>query len=406
MSLTSTGIITTAVQQKLIFIFALLRANLEIQTSIWPHNKFPVLCAAQMAGKRLLDVAALFNASRGVVQKHTALRSRQLEVYGHTSTIARAIRNQTDRVTESVKAASFLASRLNEDAPAWTKDEDARPVGEDSIPSKKSTTGPTRPYPKEGIDQDHFYERSVGNSAADEPPSEDLHIRQDKADRYPLPDGTIPPKQSDLNSEELDHEIISDVPRDEPPKTPLSLDGLEPVSSGDSTIPRPVENFKVPKFAADVHDGKSRLSKVSLDSDLLYNGEGADSIPSSQSVPEQQQVPEGVNTDLFYSPRVARLLGGKTVNGKRAALNLKAAADTPVEHSSLSKDKDQDTFNVRPSVEGAIATGVGQSSIDRPSPSHLSPEEDSTKSLASDISKEVHISATPGEAFLTKRIHR
>ena len=183
-----------------------------------------------MAGKRLLDLAALFNASRGVAQKHVALRSRQLEVYNRTSTLARAVRNQTDRVTETVKAASFLASRLNDDAPEWSSEKPARPSGGE-VPRKESTTGPPKPGPRSGIDQDHFYEKSSSNSAVDKAPEADLEIRQEKANRFPLPDGTIPAEDADLNQAELDHEVLSIRPQDEPAKSPLNSDGIAPVSS-------------------------------------------------------------------------------------------------------------------------------------------------------------------------------
>ncbi len=149
-----------------------------------------------MAGKRLLDVAALFNASRGVAQKHLALRARQVDVYNQTSTLAKAVKNQTDRVTETVKAASFLASRLNESGPAWTSEAPDTPAGSKTspdgpIPSRESTEGGRVSNPKDGIEQDHFYERSTENSTTDPPPEEDLEIQQGEADRYPLPDGSI-----------------------------------------------------------------------------------------------------------------------------------------------------------------------------------------------------------------------
>ncbi len=160
-----------------------------------------------MAGKRLLDLAALFNASRGVAQKHIALRARQVDVYNRTSTLAKAVKNQTDRVTETAKAASFLASRLNESGPAWTLEAADAPGGsrtapDDPIPSKESTEGGQVPKPKDGIEQDHFYERSTGNSMTDPIPEDDLEIHQEKADSYPLPDGTISPTKL------VNHEVL------------------------------------------------------------------------------------------------------------------------------------------------------------------------------------------------------
>ncbi|KAH7393104.1 ABC1 family-domain-containing protein [Cadophora sp. MPI-SDFR-AT-0126] len=315
-----------------------------------------------MAGKRLLDLAALFNASRGVAQKHVALRSRQLEVYNRTSTLARAVRNQTDRVTETVKAASFLASRLGEDAPEWSSDKSARPNGE-GVPRKQSTTGPLPAGPRSGLDQDHFYEKSSSNSAVDPAPEADLKIKQERANRYPLPDGTIPPEDSNLNVSALDHDVISTRPKDESAKKPLNNDVIEPVSSNTSSIPTPSqktqsvtadarnqEPAQIPFNTADAFDSSvegpleeghgedsfyekslhtspaiSSLPRVQLprhasntqgDPHLPKTEINSDSFYSSSSLPaSDESAPEEINTDLFHSPRVARLLGGGTQGG-------------------------------------------------------------------------------------------
>ena len=372
-----------------------------------------------MAGKRLLDIAALFNASRGVAQKHVALRSKQLDVYNRTSTLAQALRNQTDRVTETVKAASFIASRLNESAPAWASDATdgtgPDPSNEDnSIPRKETTEGTeTAQKPKAGLGQDHFYERPTKGSASNAPPVDDLEIQQEKADRYPLPDGTIPPRQSDVNTSNIDHDIISARPQDEASKEPLHNDGLHPASSDTSSIPAPArrplssteartmqykselqipsksadalentvadpleeghdeESFyrksghsspalsslprvKIPKHPSDTQKSDSHLPEGSINSDSFYsalNTSAAEQIPSVGVVPEQEQVPEGINTDIFHSARVAELLSGKPHGSKRSDLQLKGVKDTPVEHTNVATDTDQDTFNVRSSSQ-------------------------------------------------------
>ncbi|KUJ20221.1 ABC1-domain-containing protein [Mollisia scopiformis] len=411
-----------------------------------------------MAGKRLLDVAALFNATRGVLQKHAFLRSRQFEVYNRTSTLAQAVRNQTDRVTDTIKAASFLASRLNEDPPTWTSDDNARTKadGDNSIPSRKSTAGPPRPPSAEGIDQDHFYEPSTGNSAVGEPPQEELPVQQEKADRYPLPDGTIPPSESDLDSHELDHEVISNVSRVEPSKKPSRGDGIKPVSGGESTIPCPVQTVsspepahqaqipartvdaleasvsdplnngrdedsfyqhstcsspassslpgvKVPEHTSSTQGGDSHSANRHINSDTFYTQDNAAAIPSVQAIPDQQQLPDGVDTDLFYSPRVASMLGGRTMNNKlRGELHLEAASNTPIDRTLIGKDKDQDTFNVRPPSEDTIQdTSNPPSSEARVSLHHSAVEEDSIEGLANNISREVDQSSHQNETYAT-----
>jgi aarF domain-containing kinase len=365
-----------------------------------------------MSGKRLLDLAALFNASRGVAQKHVALRSRQVDVYNRTSTLARAVKSQTDRVTETAKAASFLFSRLNEKAPSWTS-EAAEPANvkhsdEVPIPSKDSTDPASTTKPKEGIEQNHFYERSLSNSAIDPPPKDDLSIHKEKPERYPLPDGTIPPADSQPGQRETDHDVISTRPKDESSKEPLGQDGLHPASSNAYTIPTPAmkplssQNAKllqrqpenqIPSQSADAVDGSppdpledghdedsfyrkskhtapslSSLPRVKLpkhtsnfqgegkiaekiNSDSFYqNTAKSETIPSAEAVSEQE-VPEGVNTDLFYSPRVAKLLGGRTQGEHKDGLQMEGANDTPIEHGKLRAGKDQDIFNLRISLQ-------------------------------------------------------
>lgn len=81
-----------------------------------------------MAGKRLLDAAKLLNAAAAVGKQHAALRRQQWELYGQTSSLARAVKEQTDRVTVTAGAAWELARRLSEvDSPrrgGWREEEE------------------------------------------------------------------------------------------------------------------------------------------------------------------------------------------------------------------------------------------------------------------------------------------
>ena len=154
-----------------------------------------------MAGRRLLDLSALFNASRGIALRHVALRQQQLDVFLRTSSLAKAAKAQTDRLTETAKAASMLASRMNEDRPAWTKEatdtEPAPSKPQGPIPTPSATTA--EPAPKtsrEGLQQDHHYEASKSNAAAEPIPKGELHVHEAKADSVPTPDGSIPPQDT------------------------------------------------------------------------------------------------------------------------------------------------------------------------------------------------------------------
>jgi aarF domain-containing kinase len=420
-----------------------------------------------MAGRRLLDIVAIFNASRGVAQKHVALRARQLDVYNRTSTLAKAVKDQTDRVTETAKAASFLASRLNESGPAWASEaKDTSANGREgdnadgSIPSKASTEAQQVPKRKYRIEQDHFYERSMGNSTTDPVPKHDLEIQQEKADRYPLPDGTIPPANSNLNTKPLDHEVLSARPQDETVKKPLKDEGLKPASSSASTTPSPAQKLlsaesarnlrqqyelQIPSVTADALDDTvpdpleeghdedsfyrksthtspvlsslprvklpqhtssaqgidSHLPEGQINSDSFYTVRPLGPVPAVSAVPAQDEVPEGVDTALFYSPRVARLLGGKTQRSKQGNLELKGVEDTPIEHTELAANKDQDTLNARTSLEGhstVLGDGVGVDK-DLPNTSTVSRE-------VNEIAQDLLEGTNPSERRVRSVAHR
>lgn len=403
-----------------------------------------------MAGKRILDLAALFNASRGVAQKHIALKTRQIDVYNRTSTLARAVRNQTDRVTETVKAASFLASRLNDNVPEWTKeaaDNTSNSQSNDSGPVPNRSSSKEQEHSagkKEGLEQDHFYERSESNSAVNPRPQGDLDIQQEKANSYPLPDGTIPPKDADIHAAELNADTTPVRAQAAPILDPIDNEGLQSVASNASTIPIPrrkplsaddakriqreyeqqipsitadtigksenpleeghdedsfsdrskhtspslssLPRAKIPKHTSDVQENDKHLKQDAINSDNFSETvHSTEKIPSVESIPEQEQLPEGINTDLFHSPRVARLLGGKTQGSSNSSLGLRGVKDTPIEQTKLARNKDQDTFNVRSSVQAEPTTPDTPS---KPFVETSHQKDADIEKLAADISKE------------------
>ncbi|RFU27410.1 hypothetical protein B7463_g8940, partial [Scytalidium lignicola] len=232
-----------------------------------------------MAGKRLVDLAALFNASRGVAAKHVALRTRQLDVYNQTSTLAKAVRSQTDRVTETAKAAAFLASRLNENSPPpWTVDDpnEAREKTESSTGKAASgTTEDVKGESKTGLEYENLENTSTENNATNAAPNGDLHSTQANAVRDPIPDT----RESETHL----------------PKSNIEAGG---------------EQFK------------------------------PESTPSDQSISEYEDVPEGINTAVFHSSRVARMLGGKPLSGKIGDLNTRENNLFNTNHSSEKKSQD------------------------------------------------------------------
>jgi hypothetical protein len=221
-----------------------------------------------MAGKRILDVAHLFNASRSVARNHVALRANQLDVYTKTSTLAKTVKNQTDRVTQTAKAAAAIARRLDENPSASGQ--------------QGGTAGATVPAreDKEGLEQDHSYKASENATVVDAVPQGDLKARQEKTVRYPLSYGTI------LSSQDK-HAFHGVSQTGAPKNSPFQQDVA--TASGERSEP---ESSTMP-----------------------------DPLPPENALPDQAPYLEGINTDVFRSPRVANMLGGNA-QGKGKSISL------------------------------------------------------------------------------------
>ncbi|CAO2649492.1 Nn.00g068770.m01.CDS01 [Neocucurbitaria sp. VM-36] len=336
-----------------------------------------------MAGRRLVDAAKLFNASKSVAQKHIALRSNQLDVYNKTSTLAKAVKNQTDRVTLTAAAAIALSQRFSEEAPLYAKAAAERATGTQNEHIPRSDTvkrdAPVQGF-KEGIEQDHHYEPSGQNTAAEPPREEELEIEQKEAERRPLPDGTIPTTNVTLEQEDRGQDTFSKRPVPEAPKEPLAEDqgeqvrdeneGLKPVESTESTIPLPGQprdasvqhSQAIPAHTNDLQKAQTPPQVEQLqkdhDRDVFYS-RSVESQPAPSSQPRSQipaqtgtkqesdehvddsqlnqdvyysalksgreqaqkvtleeELPEGINTDVFHSKRVARMLGSDPLSRK------------------------------------------------------------------------------------------
>lgn len=434
-----------------------------------------------MAGRRILDAAALFNASRAVASKHVALRAHQLDVYSKTSSLAKAVKGQTDRVTLTVEAASALARRFNEPVSSYSTSTHG-PESEmqcASVPRKENVDRVNlNPELKEGLIQDHFYERSEGNSTNDPVPEGELGIKQVKAKRHPLPDGSIPPAESDIAVSDGEEDVISTRPQNEPTKAPLARENavaqgrLEPKSSGRSSIPTPsklgtqpsaeerktsqrqaeaqipattaeppptgtsvphtsassdaetaelgvgqeqdvfyspsttatpvlsaLPRVKVPKFTEDTQESVEHVPDGQINQDVYYSSRRHkldQPVPQSQAVPEQDQPFEDMYADIFHSPRVAKLLGGHgTRGGSSNALELQGGKGTPIERTDMSGRKDQDTFNVRTSVQ-EITKLVEPPTLPEAGTSATEAKEEDVHELAADLAKDAQTSSPSG----------
>lgn len=368
-----------------------------------------------MSGKRLLDAAAILKASRAVAQKHLRYRRYQFDTYSRTSSLARAVQNQTDRATLTLRAASALVERFNGPGPEYSTQASQSKVGPQdvSVPSPSSIQGaPTQTGSKQGLEQDHFYEKSEENTSTKPPPEHDLKVEQEEAKKDPLPDGSIPQAcanskisaraaeagieraRTDLSpppdhfpsnltanqAKKLQRQAEKQIPSEfaEPPpassSSPVVAQGSEKdvqelvldqgqdvfyspsASSGEvlSALPR----VKVPKATEDVQKSDPHVADEQINQDVFYSptSESVDAaLPSAQAVPEQDGVSDDMYSGIFQSPKVAKMMKGQRSRG----LELKDTKNMPVEEKKPAGEKDHVSFGARDGLQASRASQEG-----------------------------------------------
>ncbi|KAL8961843.1 MAG: hypothetical protein Q9193_001658 [Seirophora villosa] len=263
-----------------------------------------------MSGKRLLDAASLVKATSSVASKHAALRTHQLDAYSKTSSLARAAASWTERGNPTPKTPSAFsvptqASRLDPNVQASPNF--ARPPST-QLPSRESIQSSSDiPAEKEAFQQDHFYQPSQQNSTSEPAPENGISVQQEAAKRYPLPDGSIPPVDSDLPSPKHE-ESYSKLQRTEPLKQPLSdrdrqPEGkLEPASAGQSTIPSPANESTLP--APEDARRLQRQAENQIPSQAAESRPAEESYVDGANTGKSADAELGINQeqDVFYTP--------------------------------------------------------------------------------------------------------
>ena len=369
-----------------------------------------------MTGRRLLDVAAIFKASRGVAAKHVALRQHQLDVYSKTSSLAKAIKSQTDRVTLTVKAASDLAERFSGPGPDhYTQASQSRRSAQDaSMRGQDASLGVSERSEKaEDLPQEHYYgsyqeaprtetvkarladvrgktggglpftssgrtcipdhavKKDSTTSGKDKQLDQqtEMHIPSQPAERPPAAHSDEPSLQADRDLDVsytpslLDEEVVSALPRLELPK------GTEDAQGSDKHVLHPLVN-------------QVGFYSISAESD-------EQPVPRAQAIPEQGEPSDEAYSELFHSPRVARMLGGKPKSGKPSrGLEMPGAQETPVKQNKRPQEKDQVLSSVRtPTQESRDEASSSPTQIVDPRPSQAKGSEDVHK-LAESLAKD------------------
>lgn len=362
-----------------------------------------------MTGRRLLDVAAIFKASRGVAAKHVALRQHQLDVYNKTSSLTKAIKSQTDRVTLTVKAASDLAERFSGSGPDYsTQEPQSRRYPQDaSVRGQDVASGTNkRSEKKNGILQDHFYEASDQNASTESPsnfsadlvdvakrdPGSYSELLQTEPVKIPRNDGreaidkglllSSSGRTSDPNSAAKKDSTTSSGYRKpqwqgerqspsqvvEPPPAAQSeepssqadrdRDVFYTPSTSDEQVVSSLPRVELPKNTGDAQHSDEHVPDAQLNQDVFYSTSAKgekQSVPHAQAVPEQEQLSDEAYTELFHSPRIARMLGGQPKSGKPSkGLEMPGAQETPVKQTKHPQETDQVSSSVRTSPQESL----------------------------------------------------
>jgi aarF domain-containing kinase len=218
-----------------------------------------------MSGKRILDALSLLSVTRTIVRRHFDIRLSQAQLYAQSSSLLKTARRQ---------GLPILANAVSRFA--------------------SSTRRQSSQSRKEGIKQDHFYTASDANSTADAAPEAELDIAQVKAERSPLPDGTIPPSDSPIGAETGDGITYSKVPAGETPQHPVDTKG----------------GFEGLQFAASTRQnlpGSDITTRLSSEHARKAQRQSEDQIPARTAEPPSADdtAPEfGVEQeqDVFYQP--------------------------------------------------------------------------------------------------------
>lgn len=427
-----------------------------------------------MSGRRLLDAAAIFKASRAVAFKHLAFRTHQFDAYNKTSSLARAVKNQTNRITLTARAASALSKRLNGQGNGYsTQSSQPRATSQNApVPSQSSVAGtPLDDKDKQGLEQDHFYEKSERNTTVRPVPESNIEVKQEQAKVQPLPDGSIPPAGADFGKQVVRPEKSTDSPLNETnienvrrptaerndeqlganrssPKVPkeglmtsqgsptLTADqarklqrnaehqipsqAAEPPpvrsstaeSSGvvnpqkgsigeeqdvfhsrpnsSETVLSALPRVKVPKATGDTQESNLRVPDEQINQDVFYSSTGqggGTAIPSTQAVPEQDEPSDDMYSEIFQSPKVAKLLKGQPRPGQQTkGLDPQSAKVAPSWEKKSPGEKDSVSSSER--ITSSVSKETTEQKDSRGAASEQQPGEDDARELAEDMAKD------------------
>ena len=251
-----------------------------------------------MSGRRLLDIAAIYRASRDVAAKHGALRKGQLDVYSRLSSLPRAVRSQTSRLTETFKAASALSQRLSE-TNAHVPAEASSPTYSGQAKTDAAPPADTTPIPQQSVTG--ISGESTGSNDLGTPDglasNRGRKLQQQAEAQIPSetaePPNVSPSEPFETGEEALRVDQEQDVFYDRPNTNGQTL----------SALPR----VRLPKTSTDVQGESEKLSNKHLNPDVFYSSNTSNA--RDEPLPDEQ-LSEKTYAGLFQSHKVADLLRG------------------------------------------------------------------------------------------------
>ncbi|KAI7550849.1 ABC1-domain-containing protein, partial [Hortaea werneckii] len=267
-------------------------------------------------------------------KQHLAVRRQQWDVYSRTSTLAKAVKNQTDRVTVTAAAAIELAKRFNETGPSWQQQQQQQ--------RRAETEEPPRPSAGENVTRSK-YDTAYGPETG---PNEagSSHYKRELQRRA---ESQIPSQTAD--AQPTTERVGGEDTFNERP---------ESASPGLSSLPR------------------SKLPKHVDEQPVTGQPEEPFLEPEAGQRPDPQNVPQDVNVDVFSSPRISRMLGQSGQGMKNPYAGKRKAAAQPLPEMVAAQERWQ--------KERATA---------EPQESQTSSGDAETQNIAAAIAKEAQESA-------------
>lgn len=357
-----------------------------------------------MTGRQILDAIFILKASRSVLAKHIGLRRRQLDVYSKTSSLAKAVKTQTNKFPFLTRAVSNVADQIKNSlgsGPSSPKDPQIVPKNGPQVPRSENIEGkvttPTETI--SGQESAHFDTDLGANPTTDQIPGEEPGTRRENTQRSPIPNESALSAEDEKPSSSRGRDTFSDRSVAESQHDALadtdgkSEESLQPTSTNRTSIPTPstrggsmepdrarklqrLAERQVPSVSAEPHppsefqtstsdrkvgeidiakqqdvfftrpvhtspvlsslprvklptnttssqDGIEKLSDTDINQDIFYSARPAkSSVPDAQTLPEKGQPSDAIYSEIFHSPRVAKLLRREEKEGGSQDLYL------------------------------------------------------------------------------------